>query len=1690
MKNHHRVFSSGFFALVFLVSSLVFVFQSGYANAAVFSRPLSVGSEGEDVTLLQRVLNSIGFPVSNTGPGSGGNETSYFGSQTALALQSFQCSHGIVCEGGPYTTGFGLLGPKTRSFLSSLIPSLQASFSSINSGSQLAAIEGSGSGLVGWWRFDEGSGTAAADSSGSGNNGTLTGSVLPTWTLGKIGQGLDFTSGGYVDAGDAISLRVTTLTVSAWIKLDQKPGAQACIVAKHSWGYRFCVDYNGYLEANVYSSSNTLLTGTTNIVDGLWHHVVWTFTPNTTSGSTVYIDGVSHKSVNSNGGDGGAGVRLKIGQSLVTANQFYGLLDDVRIYNRALTASEVGELYNAGFNQAPIVSAGTNQTITLPENATFSGTVSDDGLPIGSSITTTWAILSGPGSVTFGNVNALSTTAAFSAAGTYVLQLLATDSALTSVAYISVTVNPAVLDTTPPVISLGTPSGTLPIGTTQTTFSVTTSELAVCKYGVIPNVSYDSIGNTFLTTGGTSHSSVITNLTDGATYNYYVRCQDTANNQNIADYLISFSVLSAVSGGTIYYVDSIGGNDSWDGKSQTYTAPNHGPWKTSVRVNSGVYAADDKILFKRGGIYGRLLGTSDMKGTNGHPITFGAYGTGEKPIITNASTIITGWTDLGDGRYSKSVSAIDTVLEDWHAIKKANSSSVGPGEYFIDTVSSMLYYKPSSGTPENHEVRVGNAAGFSFYQKADNFTIQDLHFIGGGLWHGQNDPTPFGNIIVERCEFTGNAAIWVTATIDVTAFNFIIQDSLFKNNRSNIYIIAQNHGTWDGVIIRRNKFIDTDIMWDGTRYSSWAPGDIDGISVQNVMNSIFEENEISGGTYTGGITVWFNLGFSGTGNIIRYNYIHDIDTFAIGYGGEDNGTSNVEIYGNIIANVGNTPPPYGTYWGGIRLNREQTLSNPSRVYNNVIYNADANYYLYTRSDNYVLNNNISLNPRSGKHIVANFGELNNGFDNNLYFGPTNKFNLSYIDYAFDAWKTVTGQDTASMVADPKLVSTIPTATADFKLQAGSPAINSGKNVGLTVDYFGTSVPQGSAPDIGVHEYDSSTVPVPVNGVCGLVLNSCTTGTFSDVSDSSTHYLWSCVGSNGGTTASCSLPIPPLADITAPTVNVTVPLNNATVSGTVTLSADATDLAVTGQTTSGVAGVQFKLDGINLGSELTTVPYSGVWDTVGVSNGTHIIVAVARDVAGNIATSSNVVITVSNLTSDVTPPSVPTGLSASSITTSSVSLSWNPSTDPVVNGAITSGVLGYNLYRNGSFLVAVTNPSYIDTGLTSGTNYSYSVSSFDMAGNVGSQSSSLLVSIPVPPPPPAPTVVLTSPSEGQTFTALATITIAANASETGGTISRVEFYAASSTSALLFSDTVAPYTYTWQKVPAGVYSITAKAYDTNGKSTISSPVSIIVKAKKGGKPLEVQKLSASSGSVKLSWRNPVEDADYHHTEVYRSATRFLSTPVASALVYSGTSENYRDSSVKSSTTYYYSVYAVDSTNSYSNPSYISFTTPLNAENVMTTNPMGGGGTVAVSSVGTFTPATPSPSSCNSILSDAQTSSILNLLSSFNADAAVIANVKTSLCKKNMSAMSSIGSTQFVTPLKLGMKGSDVKNLQQFLNQQGFLVADSGAGSLGLESGYFGISTQNALMRFQKANNITPVTGYFGPITMKKVNEMTQ
>ncbi len=143
-----------------------------------------------------------------------------------------------------------------------------------------------------------------------------------------------------------------------------------------------------------------------------------------------------------------AGVEIAPASNNSGASHYYVV--DRGVDNDGAPTENDGKMYEfdrAGLsggtvNQAPVVGAGSDAAIQLPAGADLVGTASDDGLP-SDTLTTTWSKTSGPGTVTFGNASALSTTATFSASGSYVLRLTASDGARTSFDEVTITVSNA-----------------------------------------------------------------------------------------------------------------------------------------------------------------------------------------------------------------------------------------------------------------------------------------------------------------------------------------------------------------------------------------------------------------------------------------------------------------------------------------------------------------------------------------------------------------------------------------------------------------------------------------------------------------------------------------------------------------------------------------------------------------------------------------------------------------------------------------------------------------------------------------------------------------------------------------------------------------------------------------------------------------------------------------------------------------------------------------------------------------------------------------------------------------------------------------------------------------------------------------------------------------------------------------------
>jgi hypothetical protein len=196
-------------------------------------------------------------------------------------------------------------------------------------------------GLVGYWKFNEGSGSNVTDSSGNGNTGTLNTNV--TWTsAGKFGNAVSFNrSVNYVSVVNNPSLNPSNgITVMAWVYPVQAVAGQNIVEKGANSQYRLRYDPNNFWFVYSNGSSYEIISSNTNLPLSTWSHVAVTFDG---SGkiSKIYYNGNLVNSLNSNFTSLGTTTdQLTMGGE--SFNEYFnGTIDEVRIWNRALTAEEI-----------------------------------------------------------------------------------------------------------------------------------------------------------------------------------------------------------------------------------------------------------------------------------------------------------------------------------------------------------------------------------------------------------------------------------------------------------------------------------------------------------------------------------------------------------------------------------------------------------------------------------------------------------------------------------------------------------------------------------------------------------------------------------------------------------------------------------------------------------------------------------------------------------------------------------------------------------------------------------------------------------------------------------------------------------------------------------------------------------------------------------------------------------------------------------------------------------------------------------------------------------------------------------------------------------------------------------------------------------------------------------------------------
>jgi hypothetical protein len=203
--------------------------------------------------------------------------------------------------------------------------------------------------LAGHWKFDEGSGTIAYDSSGNGNDGTFNGD--PQWVAGYFGTALEFDgSGDWLDCGSDPSLSISdAVTMTAWIKVNTQ-GADHKVGGNQNnanGGYKMTVYNNNKVEFEIRTSGNSAVlnrdvAGGTILEIGQWYHVTGVYSLEDGYIRT-YVNGVLDRQLTTTSVLGVSPGPFRIGCEPFTTGSynFNGVMDDVRVYNHALLEGEI-----------------------------------------------------------------------------------------------------------------------------------------------------------------------------------------------------------------------------------------------------------------------------------------------------------------------------------------------------------------------------------------------------------------------------------------------------------------------------------------------------------------------------------------------------------------------------------------------------------------------------------------------------------------------------------------------------------------------------------------------------------------------------------------------------------------------------------------------------------------------------------------------------------------------------------------------------------------------------------------------------------------------------------------------------------------------------------------------------------------------------------------------------------------------------------------------------------------------------------------------------------------------------------------------------------------------------------------------------------------------------------------------------
>lgn len=539
--------------------------------------------------------------------------------------------------------------------------------------------------------------------------------------------------------------------------------------------------------------------------------------------------------------------------------------------------------------------------------------------------------------------------------------------------------------------------------------------------------------------------------------------------------------------GLSYYVDPAG-SDSNSGLTPALA------WATLAKVNSFTFAARDSILFKRGATFRGSGGggSTPMIQVSSSDLTFGAYGTGAKPIISGGD-LVTGWSVSAGSTYQATMATLPASIPviitytTGDAVtllaKGSGSGSLTANQWFW--ASGVMYVNLGGTNPTSGVVEIARRLAMDAYLR-NNITIQNIKFThnhdaclaladstasghqvldcdfqyqtmdnhAGCIYFRRNPGTAGCKVL--RCTFDqmANEAVYVDSTknvefgwctitnsgnmaLDQQTDGIQIQNDVATYNSDGFWIhdnrIAMGATTVKGCII-----VQTDTTLSGTSASGIierndCSGGHFGVAIHS-NNVTARNNVIHDITTTDGSGLWLDETGNAdiTGIIFAYNLIYNCDTGLSAALGPGTSGRSVTIVNNTIVN---SIKQYG--WLNARLY--------GTIANNVFWNTG----VMPTTEGLLINS-----VKSGQTLVVNNNIYNPNFTQIFQFGAT-----PYNTIA--AWRSATGFDAASIQSDPLLVNPV-NVGGNYALAAGSPAIDAGIYVASVHAYNAAS----GTPDIG------------------------------------------------------------------------------------------------------------------------------------------------------------------------------------------------------------------------------------------------------------------------------------------------------------------------------------------------------------------------------------------------------------------------------------------------------------------------------------------------------------------------------------------------------------------------------------------------------------------------------------------------